>query len=95
MQLLDVNVKVTKEMHELCDAAAGLIESIKEKAKDGLSAAEIATAVTENIGRLMTGIAGAEQIPAEAKANPREFTNASFLLGSRVVGAFLPQDAQG
>jgi hypothetical protein len=93
MAKVQVQVEVSKESYELGDAVASIVASIKEKAEGGLTAAEIAQALTENVSKIMVGLSGAEQMGEEFKADPEASIAAGMLVGKKVLGAFIKKPA--
>lgn len=86
-------VQVTKEASELGDAILGLVQSVQEKAKDGLTATDIAAALTENVGKLMSGLAGIDQLPAESREAPAAAIMAGAVLGAELAAIFVKPQA--
>lgn len=85
-----VSVEVEKEAHELAEAVADIVVSAKEAVKDGFQAGQDLTVVVGgNLTKLMTAVAGVEQLPAEAKEDMQAFLNAWTLAGNRIAAAFL------
>lgn len=89
MPNIKVEVYASKELYEVGDAVASLLHSIIEKSKDGLSPAEVAGAITENLEKCLSGISGVELISEELKNDPKAFANACALIGAKIVGSFL------
>ena len=87
MAKIQKTVEVSKEMSELGDSLAGLVKSIKEKSKDGLSVTEIVGAVGEQMNALVAGVVGLEQLPAEAKEDLQAFSLAVALPLCEILGS--------
>ena len=91
MSKIKIEVEVAKETYELGDAVASIVKSIADKKADGLSATEIATSLTENVGKIMTALDGSGKVKAEYAEDPEEFLNAVTLPITKSVAALLPK----
>jgi hypothetical protein len=85
-----IEIEVSKETHELGSAIAGIVKSIAEKKADGLSAADIATSLTENISAIMSGLDGATEIGNELAEDPKAFAKAITDPVIDAVTSFIP-----
>lgn len=93
MAKMTLSVEVEKETYELGDALASIVESIAAKKEGGLTAAEIAAALTENVGKIMAGLDGAQQVAAEMGDDLGAFLNGVTIPVSRAVAAFAKKPA--
>lgn len=89
MSVLKVEQEVSKEAYELAVAVVGLVKSIKDHASDGLTATDVAQAVTENIQKLMEGVSGVEKISAEYVENPAALLRVGGFIGAELVAVLL------
>lgn len=93
MEKLSITLEVSKETHELGEAVAGLVASLKAKNVDGFQITDVATAVAENLAAIMTGISGVEKMGQERKEDPEAFANAAALMGAKILAAATKQQA--
>ena len=89
MAVVSKSVSVSKELNEVGEAIGGIIASVKEKAAEGLSLPEIVQALTENVGKLMAAVEGADKIGLEFKEEPEAAAMAAALFGGQILGAFM------
>ncbi len=82
-------VSVAKELSEVGDALVGITESIKAKMADGLTPAEIAAALTENVSKMMVAFEGADKIGTELSEDPASAAMAGSVMGGQIIGIFL------
>ena len=91
MPKVKLEVEASKELLEVGDALVSLIKSIKEHSKDGFNASDIPAVITENLQKVMNGVAGMEVIPEEYKQDPKAFAVTAGIVAARVAGVFLPE----
>lgn len=70
MELVKIEVEVPKASNDLAVAFGGLAGSLLAKKDGGLTVAEIAAAVGENIMQLMAALGEVQNVADEAKADP-------------------------
>lgn len=90
MAKITKSVELSKEAQELSEAIVGLVRSVKEKAKDGLSPAEVASALTENVGALMAGLGGLDQLDDEVAADRGATVRVAALMAADLVDVLVP-----
>lgn len=91
MAKMKIEVEVSKETHEIGMAVNGLLKSVMDKKADGLSAAEIAVAATENIQKLLIAVEGAEKVGLEAQEDLAASIQAIGVMVAEAVGMLKPK----
>lgn len=87
VELVTLNVTVSKEMHELAKAPADITVSILEKAADGLTVDEIVSSLATNVTSILAAAEGAKGVAEEAKQEPGAFSRAIAIPSSNVLDA--------
>lgn len=93
--LVSKTVNVSKEADELAESLVGIVVTAKAKLADGFQAGEDLGAIfTDNLGKVMTGVSGVDQLGAESKESMEAFLNAWMLAGSKMAALFLVKPAE-
>lgn len=87
MEVVQLTVSVPKETHELAKGVVDLAVAIIAKKKDGLTVAEIISAIGESMGSLMTAVDGIQALPEEMKMAALGSATAFTIEGQRVLDA--------
>lgn len=80
-------VEVNKESSEVFEALGGLGVAIIEKARGGLTLAEIVEALSSQIGAVVIASQGAEKIGGEFQEAPEDSLMPAFLMAQKVAKA--------
>lgn len=95
MPKVSKSVEVSKEASELADALVKVVASAKEALKDGFQVGQdLPAVVVANMGDLLKGIEGVDQLDEELKEDASAFVRAWALAGSDVAGLWLKKEEQ-
>lgn len=88
--VVDLNVKVSKEAHELADGMANCVLAIKKALADGWQPGQdLPVVLSAVMTDLVPAVQGVDKLAGEQKENITAFVTAFTLGGVKVAGAFL------